>query len=126
MRVILQSLVLVAVALFYVPGGHLTFECVHSHEGPHDHHHDHHHGHGHGHHHHHHDHEAPSDHPGDDSDDPNQHSHLIVFGGGIPTLITDDEDVCPRGSLDFGVPRVESDRCPDGPYFALIKPPQLA
>ena len=121
MRMFVQYLAVFLIALTYVIGGHFAFEFEHSHPGHHSHHHDHHdHDHEHGH-----EHESPSDDHGDGSKDPNQHSHYIVLGVSLVSPLVDENTLCLSPVIGFRNGFAESDRCPDGPYFEPVKPPQL-
>lgn len=71
-------------------------------------------------------HEDPSDIPHDDHapDDDSHHHHLIVQGS--PAICVPDSAV---RIVVFSIPGHSgfpfSPSCPDGPYFELIKPPQI-
>jgi hypothetical protein len=127
MRVILQSLLIIAVALVYVTGPYLTVEMEHAHEvcGNHGHQHT---GDDHDHFHHPHDQDSkPSSGDPDDGDpdgDTHSHTHVVTLGADTPFT--------PASHGDFmayvnGVnhPAAISESVPDGPCFPLIKPPQL-
>ncbi len=120
MRVFLQSLLIIAVSFGNVLGSAMVVEVEHSHEvgTGHDHQHE-------RHDHHSHEDEAPS--PDEDSRDGEEHSHSHVVSLGMDSPFVAPEfpksQAFPSRILPNPLPA--SDQFPDGPYFALIKPPQL-
>lgn len=137
MRYLVNPLFAISFLLNFVVGPHVSAEIEHSHDGPFDHaHHQAGMGAGHTHEHPPHDHDHGDDH-GDDETPPHEpgggpsespgpsHSHHVSLGVDLPiasfgTTLT-QVDAGPNS--DRVIPRAES--CPDGPYFELIKPPQL-
>ena len=133
MRYLVNPLFAISFLLNFVVGPHVSAEIEHSPDGPFDHAH-HQAGMGAGHTHEH----PPHDHDhGDDETPPHEpgggpsespgpsHSHHVSLGVDLPiasfgTTLT-QVDAGPNS--DRVIPRAES--CPDGPYFELIKPPQL-
>ena len=110
-------LLLLFAALVSLTGNGVAFELKHAHEE--------------GHHPHEHqgsiearDSEAPSDHDDHDSGGDMHHHHIVTTG--VPSFFVDIFPVGPP------LPQVSlmdrtfvSDSCPDGPFFDLIKPPQI-
>jgi hypothetical protein len=128
MRSILHGLLVIAISFGYVMGSSVTVEVEHSHGV----------GGGHGHEHgetdgehDHHSHEHDSHSPADDSQDGEQdsdhhpHSHVVSLGSDVPFVLPNfpKEQTIHSASSAYSLP--DPDRCPDGPYFPLIKPPQL-
>lgn len=133
MRYLVSSLFAVSFLFNFVIGPHVSAEIEHSHEGPvgHAHHQS---GMGAGHTHEHppygHDQgeqESPSHEPGEDQPSPERssHSHHVSFGVDLPIASFGSTltQVDPGPDSDRLIPRAEN--CPDGPFFELIKPPQL-
>jgi ABC-type nickel/cobalt efflux system permease component RcnA len=127
MRIILQGLLIIAVAFAYVTGPYLTVELEHAHEvcGNHGHPHT---GHDHDHSHHPHDHDStPSSgipDEGDSEGDSHSHTHVVSLGMDTPfTPASHGVFVAHWNGVNH--PAAISEFVPDGPCFPLIKPPQL-
>lgn len=125
MRIILQSLLILAVAFAYVTGPYLTFEMEHAHEVSHNH--DHHHP-ADDHSHHSHDHdstpypEIPDE--GDTEGDSHSHTHVVSLGIDTPFTPASQNGLMANWNR-ANHPSAISQTVPDGPCFPLIKPPQL-
>ena len=128
MRSILHSLLVIAISFGYVMGSSVTVEVEHSHGVAADHGHQHveadgehaHHSHNHGSH-------SPADdsQEGEQDSDHHPHSHVVSLGSDVPFVLPkfpQDQAIRSAGSA-HSLP--DPARCPDGPYFPLIKPPQL-
>lgn len=127
MRAIVQSLLIIAVTFVYVIGPYSTVEMEHAHEVCENHGH-HHQGDGHDHSHHPHDQGSIpfSEVPESDEPDGNSHSHTHVdsLGADSPfTHVPHNAFIANRIGTD--PPAAISGFVPDGPYFPLIKPPQV-
>ena len=134
MRAVFQSLLIIAVTVVYVAGPYLTVKIEHSHEVSKNHGHQHP-GDDHDHDHHHdHSHQDPhnegsipsSDDP--DSDNPegdsHSHTHVVSLGVDAPFLPT-SHGTFMANRIGAYQPTAIPEFVPDGPYFPLIKPPQL-
>lgn len=124
MRVIFQALLIIAVSFGTVLGSSVVVEIEHSHEVSTGH--DHQHG---GHDHHSHEDEAPSpvenSHDGEHDNEDHRHSHVVSLGADVPFVVPDFSVTQAIASEILVNILPSSDQFPDGPYFALIKPPQL-
>ena len=134
MRCFLNILLILAVGTFYTLGGYVAVHVSHTHDVSQDHDHSHHsceqidqedeqHGHSHtpcN------EHPDPCDFPDSGSKCPShEHCHVKNLGGDSPLLFSDPTKVRSpfAGSCQAAI--LGCDTCPDGPYFGLIKPPQL-
>lgn len=124
----LHGLLIISVTFVCVLGSRVTVGFNHSHEAVAEH--AHHHGDvdgGHGGHSH--EHESPL--ASDESEDNNHggesdhHSHIVALGTDVPFIATNFPQVRGVAWTNIGLALADPDLCPEGPYFALIKPPQL-
>ncbi|MBG7607844.1 MAG: hypothetical protein IZT59_07460 [Verrucomicrobia bacterium] len=113
MRVFLQALLIIAVSFGTVLGSAVVVEVEHSHEVST------------GHDHHPHEDEAPS--PDEDSRDGEEHSHshVVSLGADSPFVAPEFPTAQTISAKSLANLLPASDQFPDGPCFALIKPPQL-
>lgn len=124
----LHSLLVISVTFVYVLGSHVTVELHHSHEAVAEH--AHHHADddaGHGIHSHEHEWPPASEEPEDEDrdGDPHHHSHVVALGTDVPFIATSFPQVQGVSWTSIGPVMPDPALCPEGPYFALIKPPQL-
>ena len=145
MRRLFHVLLILSIGSVHAFGAHATVEIRHSHSIAEGHLHGHapiqagegkhHHGHDHGHDHDHHGHDhAPANEPtdpcdshGGDSNCPTQeHSHTKTLGGDAPLMIAEFAKASSLRLASIGKPILCRDSCPEGPYYTLAKPPQLA
>ncbi len=127
MRSILQSLLAIVIAFVYVAGPSLTFEIEHTHEVFQ--------GHGHNYAGNDHDHFHPpcsekpvplSDQDERDSDgSTHSHTHVVSVGTDTPFAPLLHNNPFMANWSAIHPPVAISEFAPDGPYFPLIKPPQL-
>lgn len=125
MRIILQSLLIIAVTFVYVAGPHMTFEMEHSHEVAESQGHEHA---GDDHSHHSHDHAPVPSSETPESDEPGgpSHSHTHVVSLGVDSPFTPiPHNTFMANRIGTNHPAAISEFAPDGPCFPLIKPPQL-
>ncbi|MDX1679463.1 MAG: hypothetical protein R3242_01920 [Akkermansiaceae bacterium] len=138
----IHALLILAIGSVHAFGAYVTIEIRHSHgvaEGYlHGHvpaqqdDHEHHHGHDHSHDHDHHGH-APADDPTSPSDSQDgesncpshEHTHTKTLGGDAPLIIADLSKVASLRTASISKRSLSRDSCPGGPYYALVKPPQL-
>ncbi|MDA0766396.1 MAG: hypothetical protein O3A87_02005 [Verrucomicrobia bacterium] len=130
MRGILNSILVIATLMVYVVGARNLIEFEHSHQTDSGHGHQHaepeevssHHSHDH-----HHDSLPPSEdpHDGEHNGDPHDHSHVLAFGSDAPFTSPNLPRMPGASWANEAYSLPDPDRCPEGPYFALIKPPQL-
>jgi len=81
----------------------------------------------HGHHSHKHDTPPPADdsHGGEQDGEHHPHSHVVSLGADMPFALANFPMNQAIGSAYIACLLPDPDRCPDGPCFPLMKPPQL-